>query len=287
MNSAKALDCDICGSKDMAEIFKKDGKSYYKCGSCGLEKIYPKPTAEDLSSIYDDKYYDAWGNWKADTVRDAKKDTFRQRLSLVPRKEKKNVLDCGCAAGYLMEAAQELGFVPFGIELNPVAVKAARNRFSGEQVRQGRLEEINFPENFFYAIFMNDFLEHLEDPLMGLRKANAMLEPGGYLVITTPDTCSFSRRLMGKSWPHYKTEHFFYFNRKNLSGLMDKAGFRLIGARRGRKCLTPDYIRSIFVKYPRPVITPLFRLLDLFPPAVKFKKMWFYFGEMTLIAQKI
>lgn len=278
--------CEICKEESMRFKFEREGGRYFRCGRCGLEKIYPQPDASQLSRIYDGHYYDAWGAWQKDAVKECKHATFTRCLNLVPAREGARVLDCGCAAGYLCEVAQRQGFLPFGAEMNVVAARLAQEKFSASQIYAGTLESAPFPDGFFYALFMNDFLEHVRDPIAVLHKAHRLLEPGGYLMITTPNTGSFSSALTGRAWPHYKQEHLFYFNKKNIRMLLTQAGFSVSCVTKAYKCLTLDYIKAYFNKYPRKLHTFLFRGVDCLPPGIRFKKIWFAFGEMAVLAQK-
>ena len=47
-------------------------------------------------------------------------------------------------------------------------------------------------------------------------------------MITTPNTDSFSAKIMGKKWLHYNEEHLNYFNLKSMQKLSKIAGFKII-----------------------------------------------------------
>lgn len=277
--------CDICAKGSMSRIFVREGRVFHRCLLCGLEKIYPQPLDAELQSIYNNEYYKAWGI-KIKDCESVKKETLKIRLGLIPQANGKRILDCGCASGYLLEEAQERGFVPYGVDINPAGLAIARQNFSSHQIFQGKLEESPFPDGFFYAIFMNDFLEHVRNPLAILSLAYRLLEPGGFLVIATPDVNSFSRKITRIYWPHYKSEHLFYFNRNVIAICLSKANFLLIAAKKAWKCLTLDYIRAYFNKYPQKIITLLSKSVYVLPRGIRFKKVWFSFGEMVIVAQR-
>lgn len=279
--------CDICKDQDMLSLFEIEGRKIYRCKKCGLEKVYPKPSKSELKRIYDDDYYKAWG-MQEDVVGAVKKETFRNHLNLIPSCRGAKILDCGCATGYFLEVAKDCEFLPYGIEINEVAVNIAKKKFSPDQIYLGSIESCPFKEDSFYAIFMSDFLEHVEDPLNTLKKAYALLKSYGYLVITTPNTNSFSHKIMQRLWPHYKLEHLFYFNEKNINLLFKKVGFKVISINKAWKCLTLDYIKSYFIKYPCKGLTSLLRkIIGLLPYSFRYRKMWCYFGEMVVVALKL
>lgn len=279
------IDCDICGGKTMLKIFEKAGHDFYRCIACNLEKTYPQASDSELSSTYNKDYYEAWGN-DLRACEEVKKETFKIRLKLIPEDKNKKILDCGCAAGYLLEIAREQGFIPYGIDINPMGIEIARQKFPSHQILEGKLEDHPFPDGFFYAIFMNDFLEHVRKPAEILKLVHQLLESGGFLVIATPDTNSFSRRITRKYWPHYKPEHLFYFNRDNFGVLFKNTHFRLLSVKKAWKCLTLDYLMAYFHKYPQKFLPILSKVVRLLPYSIRFRKIWFYCGEMALIAQK-
>ena len=205
--------CNVCTSSNVRYHFSRDGYKYYQCKFCKLVKIYPQPTDRFLNNLYSRKYYQAWNLWaEEESVRVMKKKTFARRLKLIPYAVHKKILDCGCATGFFLELVEDRGFIAYGVEINKTAVNLARRRFKNNRIFLGSLEKSPFKKDSFYAIFMNDFLEHTRCPEIVVRKAYFLLEQGGYLIIATPNTNSLSCHILGRKWPHYKTEHLFYFN---------------------------------------------------------------------------
>jgi hypothetical protein len=50
-------------------------------------------------------------------------------------------------------------------------------------------------------------------------------QPGGHIVVATPDIGGALRKAMGRHWPSFKVpEHVGYFDFRTLSGLMVQAG---------------------------------------------------------------
>jgi SAM-dependent methyltransferase len=280
-------ECEICGGQQISYLFKKDGKDYYRCGNCKLERLSPKPADSDLESFYGKDYYrQGWGHWQQEQVKSIKKNTAQVLVRLIPSAQNKRILDCGCAAGYLLGEALNAAFLPYGIEISPVAVDAARSLFPPERIYQGFLEEAPFPAGFFYAIFMNGFLEHTKDPVKTVNRAFELLEPGGFLVITTPDTGSLSHKIMGSSWPHYVSEHLFLFNKENINLMLTKAGLKLISARKSHIMVTLDYLKSNFSKSVYKLNYLLIWIINLLPEYMRSRKMWFSLGQITILAQK-
>lgn len=66
----------------------------------------------------------------------------------------------------------------------------------------------------------------------------------GRIVLTTPDSGSWTRRLLRRWWPHYKLEHLFYFNGDNLRRAMEQTGLRVTFRGPARKFVDVAYIRD-------------------------------------------
>lgn len=288
------VECPICMSLKNKIKFVFNSKMLKKvldvrvCELCGYEWLFPQPTDDELSRIYSVDYYKAWGHdWRADSVKNIKQITFNLRMKLLPPLANENVLDCGCAGGYFFKIAIENGYRPFGVEINSEAVKTANEAFPENEIFQGLLEDSPFAKESFYAVFMSDYIEHVRSPKQAIKKAYDLLKPGGYLLLSTPSVDTLSARLMKRSWLHYKEEHLSYFNRINISKLLMDNGFEIIKIKPAKKCLTPEYIQSIFNAYPRRGLTVLINsLLRLMPAFVKKLKLSFFCGEIVVLGRK-
>ncbi len=122
-----------------------------------------------------------------------------------------NCLDCGAAQGHEYDYLQRsIGLEPdryTGIEWHAEAVAAGQA--NGRNIVQGDLNKaIEFPDQQFKCIFGFSVLEHLLNPCSLLRENYRCLEPGGTLVILTPNISTFftmALLLVGKmpsSGPH-------------------------------------------------------------------------------------
>lgn len=92
---------------------------------------------------------------------------------------------------------------------------------------------------------------------------------------------------MGKNWLHYKTEHLYYFSRKNLCALLEAQGFEVLDARGARKVLSPRYVANVLLGYPHWLLTPLASLgLRLLPDALLDRHVSVPSGELEIRARK-
>lgn len=283
--------CEVCHSIAAAPLFDRADHHFTRCRDCGLERISPQPTDATLAEIYGAHYYDAWGLDRGeDTVANLKKRTFGYVLGKLPTPHSGDrLLDCGAATGFLVEVAESVGYRSYAVELSQFGADAIAAKLGRDRVHCGQLEDARFPDagaGDFDAITMCDYIEHVRDPRAILVQARRLLAPSGALAITTPDTGSPSRRLLGTGWTHYKLEHLFYFDRKNLARLLRETGFTRVEFYPLRKSLTLDYIAHQFDVYQHRALTPLARAMKRLTPArLRAAPIPFSTGELLAIAR--
>jgi 2-polyprenyl-3-methyl-5-hydroxy-6-metoxy-1,4-benzoquinol methylase len=281
--------CYLCGTP-LKPNFQKRGYQFWSCAQCYLECINPQPDDTVLGQIYGEHYYEAWGlSTSEPLVKKIKQQTFARYLSLLPKPSRGDrLLDCGAATGYLVELAAQQGWEAYAIEISKFGADACSNILGADHVHQGELENAQFtanPEGLFEVITMIDFIEHLRDPRSWLQWARTHLSSGGHLLVVTPNVGSYSHRLMGTRWTHYKNEHLWYFKKNNLSTLLREVGFTTVLAHAAPKHLSIQYVSHQFSIYRQPIITPIFHWIDrILPSWVKKFSMTIYSGDMLLLA---
>lgn len=78
------------------------------------------------------------------------------------------------------------------------------------------------------AAVMIHVLDHLIDPAAALRDLRGKLAPDGRLLIVVHDESSALARLLGRRWPAFCLQHPEVYNRRSLTALLERAGYRLI-----------------------------------------------------------
>jgi 2-polyprenyl-3-methyl-5-hydroxy-6-metoxy-1,4-benzoquinol methylase len=282
--------CEVCGADDFGSVGEKADHRITRCRRCGLERIDPQPTDETLGRIYGEHYYDAWGlQTDQESVEALKRGTFTRVLRAVGHvRPGARLLDCGAATGFLMGVAKDLGYDPYGVELSEFGAKSIAKRFGADHVHHGHLEDASFPDGHFDVISMCDFLEHVRDPERVLRRAHALLARGGKLAISMPRVGSFTHRVMGIKWTHYKVEHLYYFSVANLRTLLERLGFRHYSGKTLVKTMNLRYMAHQFSIYPHPVLTPLVKgATALVPQVVQRATFPIAMGELVAYAEKV
>jgi SAM-dependent methyltransferase len=104
----------------------------------------------------------------------------------------RRVLDAGFGGGYGSVILAQAGAAVTGVDVDPEAVRLARQRFAGTGVDYllddcQQLSEVGGP---FDVVCSFENIEHLPEPERFLAAAVRVLSPDGLLVISTPDRAS-------------------------------------------------------------------------------------------------
>jgi SAM-dependent methyltransferase len=255
-----------------------------RCTTCGTQFLDPQPTDERLAEIYGDAYYEPWSVESADVVDRIKRKTAQPALDACRIEPGSVLLDVGCGTGSVLADAAERGAHPYGIDVNPRAIDAARERAPAAGLHVGRLSDHPFAGIKFDAVVMIDFLEHVRDPEQELATVRARMRSGSRLVLSTPRVDGPLRRVLRRHWPQYREEHLTYFSRRGITDLLQRCGFVVSGVAPTRKVLTLAYAYGQAVAYPIPVVTPVTKLAYRLLPAVRHRPLRVGLGEMTVVA---
>jgi 2-polyprenyl-3-methyl-5-hydroxy-6-metoxy-1,4-benzoquinol methylase len=285
--------CPVCKNPEPAFYFNYNAtQSIYKCSQCTLQFLYPQLDEVDLTKLYSENYYLAWGlkgDAENESIKHMKISTFNLRLDLIAQfKKTGKILDVGCATGYFLEAAKAKAYEPYGVEFSDYSASLAKNKFGGKNIFKGTLEQCEFEKGTFDVIAMSDLIEHVRNPIETLSKAHQLLNTDGIVMIMTPDTGSLSYKLMKQKWTHYKLEHFYYFNKQALQQAALQSGFELVHYEHAKKSMNLDYLHTQLNVYKNRLFTPIINLLYFILPKAILRKIFnLTLGEMVVILRKI
>ena len=108
------------------------------------------------------------------------------------------LLDIGCGNGNFLRIAATLGYDVMGLEMDAVAVSAARTL--GFDIVEGALPETGLPAGMFDYVTFNHVLEHLHDPVTGIREIYRVLASGGRVWLQLPNIDARGHALYGPAW---------------------------------------------------------------------------------------
>ncbi len=230
------------------------GFGVYRCGGCGLKYTWPQPDPAVIGQYYDEDY----GSWhiKKDD-RDGLKSLVR-RITLnryfgyaaqrgevsglkgmlaglasffyavnvnVPDGARRGkLLDIGCGSGDFLHEMKSLGWDVRGVEPSPAACLLAEKRW-GIKPLCGEVKDVE--ERGFDLVSLRGVIEHLYNPLETLGEIRGLLNPGGRVFITTHNIEGSGPRFYGTRWVGWEVpQHLYFFDRRTLPLLLEKAGFR-------------------------------------------------------------
>lgn len=222
-------DCPLCGSERHSPIrFSFPPFGVVRCSDCKLWYLNPRAPEGAAVALYQtDDYYagtdgGGYGDYRAQEV--ALRLTFRRFLNRLQTAGMAggDLLEVGCAYGFLLDEARPFFTRRAGIDFSSEALVSARPL--ADKVYLGNLEAVDDGSKY-QTVLATQVIEHVYDPRRFVDQATRLLEPGGWLVLATPNMGSGWRRLMGRRWPSFKTpEHVTYFDRSTLGNLLTGAG---------------------------------------------------------------
>lgn len=239
--------CPICDSKKIA-VFKRgtftpEGISsdnfkitdsrygslwnFFSCKNCSF--VFSNPY---IPEEYIVKFYSELNDKEYSSEADGRSKNFRLIIKRLRKIEKpgNNLLDIGAASGIFLNIAYKEGYNISGIEPSDFLVKEAKKLY-GINIFKGTINDFKTSENFS-VITLLDILEHLVNPDKFISKIKDLIKQNGILVIVTPDINSFTAKIFGKRWWHYRIAHINFFNLKSINILLKKYGFEIIKKKR-------------------------------------------------------
>lgn len=185
----------------------------------------------DYTKIYDKDYFNGkksffhrfgYGNLSKFYFNDLFKPIYHH----IKKFDNGNVLDVGCAYGYMLQRFPD-SFQKFGIDISEHAICTAKKRLPHAILKVGGAEdEIYFKENFFDVILLNDVLEHLKQPELALKNTYKSLKKEGILYITTPNLNSIRKRIF--KYADKKEHHISLLPHADLNKLLSSLNFQVI-----------------------------------------------------------
>ena len=244
LNLVKLNICPSCRQSEYRELYKLSEVTVFKC-SCGVKFIDPSldlnsqmqiyQSSDNIQSVHtalEDYYEYDFSDLKSRTSLDYQK-ALNELSSYV---DSKSVLEVGCGSGGFAQFAKESGWQITGLDSSKENIQKLK-----EQGVDGvAIDFLKYKAKKKYdAIVMWDVIEHPQDPAVFLEKSRELLKDNSYLLIATPyypNLLSFIAGIFYRmtfglfTFPveqMYFLEHTSYFNKKSLSLLLKKSGFKI------------------------------------------------------------
>jgi SAM-dependent methyltransferase len=213
--------CVACGSSSAQNLGVKNELEIVCCRGCGT--IYTPYSPWYSSQYFYLGYY--LKPEEVDTPAFVKERLDEITAEFAPYRQTNKLLDIGCGAGGLLEAARKHGWQAQGLDVSSHAAKHVREL--GFEVFEGELSEAAYPSAQFDVVTAAELLEHIFEPAALLREVARILRPGGLFWTTTPHARGISGRMLGLKWRCvWPPEHLQLFSIRGLKALLREAGFR-------------------------------------------------------------
>jgi 2-polyprenyl-3-methyl-5-hydroxy-6-metoxy-1,4-benzoquinol methylase len=252
--------CPLCGQNEYKVVSKgndfelnssDDEYQFVECNKCGLLRLNPRPVQEELKKIYPQNYscyqIESFYSPLLNKIRIA----LQKRFIRIIKKyaiENATILDVGCGSGELLSILQKYGEKDWHLAGNDInfELKTHLNK-KGIDFFPGRFEDLNIGK--WDVIIMQGVIEHLSNVDIVIKSMSRMLSDSGILIIITPDTDCWDRKIFEKKywgqW-HYP-RHWTLYNPNNIKQHFFKHNIEVI---KNTPMLSPwSWIRSLENKY--------------------------------------
>lgn len=164
------------------------------------------------------------------------------------------LLEVGSSTGEFLQAAS-VAFDATGIEADRDSSAFAQAR--GLRCINSTLTDAQFPAEHFAAAATYHVIEHFRSPRAELNELHRVLQPGGWLIIETPNIDTLWFRLLGARWRQFIPDHIFFFTPHTLTRLCTDAGFAVREIRSVGKAMSVRLFISRIGRYNRPLAQAL------------------------------
>ena len=204
------------------------------CRSCGAGSTSPRVAEAGLGALYPPGYgsHEQGAGGPVGALLDRLK---RVQVALILRsaplaaaagERTGTALDVGCGRGDLARGLLDRGWRVDGVEPSERAAAIAAGH--GVRVLAPTLSALPPADGVYDLIVLRHSLEHLADPIAGLRAITALLAPGGRVAISLPNFGSWQRRSFGSRWFHLDVpRHRVHVTAGALALALRRSGLRV------------------------------------------------------------
>ena len=203
----------------------------------------PKPTTEELSRYYAERYYqEAKGSYET-SYTDEEVRYFRLKARLIRAQlgrlrrpgTLKSLLDVGCGEGWILDLFQKSGYAVKGWDFSAFGLEKFHPHLKPffEQGDVLRMLRESPDHGCWDVVILANVIEHVADPEALLAELRQLLSPTGVLLILTPNDFSpLQAHLLERGaikepfWLAYP-DHLSYFNKPSFEALLADQGFQV------------------------------------------------------------
>lgn len=227
--------CHVCGHHNFKKLYPVTDTNQgvpgtwdiIECQNCGLGILNPLPTADEISSYYQDSFYSKDEQKRFIPFVEFLRQTLGRLRTRGLRKmfdSPGRILDYGAGAGHFIDAMQSIGWEVASVDI--ANQEESRSQCRGLVVMDGERPRIEYPDNYFDAVSLWYVIEHVLSPRATIEEIRRVLKPDGVLLLAQQDFSSLQASIFGPAWLILDPpRHLFQFNASNLSQLCNELGF--------------------------------------------------------------
>lgn len=235
-NSIERIDQKKWGLGAAVVEFEKGGYNYEKCIETDTLFVNPRPKFEVLMKFYSSSESSTY--WVHDfflpKIDIRREKIFRPRAEYVQEKfenlTEMRIGDIGAGFGLFITELQKLNKSNLNIEaIEPSEDMAAICRGKGIVINENMLENLVGVTEKYDLLTSFELFEHLHDPLVFLKDCFELLNPSGYVYLTTLNSHGFDIQILWeKSNSIFPPHHLNFFNPISIEKLLRLVGFENI-----------------------------------------------------------
>ena len=184
----------------------------------------PQPSKEELPSYYESEAYISHTDGKKGLMpylyQTVKKYALSKKLRLITILNRKpgTLLDIGAGTGEFLKLAKQYGWEISGVEVSEKARAFSKQKGIDLQTSIDRYKGQQFD-----VITLWHVLEHLPDLENTITKIEALLRPGGSLVVAVPNFNAYDAKFYKQFWAAYDVpRHLWHFSKATMKVLFSE-----------------------------------------------------------------
>ncbi len=200
--------------------------SIVKCDNCDFHFTNPIPVIDEIGEYYKSESYVSHSSTNKGLInklyQTVRKRTLKKKVKLVQQVAKGNqLLDIGAGTGHFIDACQQAGLQPLGLEPDEDARNFATTNFD---VAIEPIEELyQLAEKSKDVITMWHVLEHVYNLREDIAQIERVLKDDGTLIVAVPNRNSYDAKKYKEFWAAYDLPiHLYHFTPNDIRRLFDQ-----------------------------------------------------------------
>ncbi len=243
---SETISCPCRSTLPAREVFRTLTRQYWRCPSCDLMFLSPRPTAKAVREFYRHSYTVAYGKVESSSDRSPVYTSVLRHLSR-HRLPPGRLLDIGCGDGRFLALCREAGWTCYGVELSRQAAAQAAQR-GITMLPNDWLNQASGPQDAgdrYDVITLVNVLETVSDPVAVLRRVRQALVPAGLVLIRVSNGAfhvPLRRTAQRLGLQFEQAFHLFVYTPRAVRELLRLAALEPISVRNSRTSLAPIHL---------------------------------------------